>query len=638
MTKEQLISTMPEEFINWHIERAVWGILGPHLKIIDEILSKKNIEHDWEATDSITFPIKQGIGRGINKFLIEREGEHSSYTHIKDLLDYLKGIKECENICYFIDVFKDTNVALDCPFQNMLIHRLFDLLEEEEEVTKEDLEALRKHTSIFLEENKEDISHTILSLLDLNGDNIILDYKFKLDRILVKKYDHCREYTNEIFIEDLYIILPMKLKRVSDILGIKSHFTVEEVLGYFFAHPHLNNGMGTHGFCLGTAPISNYMYQDFPSKLDTVELYLYWGGFIEELLEFLHTESSIGVPYTSMDEIQREKIKLDRSIREEYSKDIENSIPEIETRELYNFIPKDFFNFSKRDVLILENLRLLKKLGVNDVFHPIEPFANYLVYNSISTLRVDEVLNEMIRGDLFYDCGEDPGEVSEGLPYIREIEVTREISDLFKEALSKILFKTLSSYILQYGLPFGSDSSNFTTIKVDTDMNLLYSRLSEIFNNMVNMFVKTNLHEEPYFKHRKYLAFLFKSRACFVPINIKDNKIHLILPKKTSSGSSLQDIINRFENIVSSGSEGYDIKFKGEIITQSYDDIEEYIKDFVKREINIDKIDKSKDREREINNILKLIDFAGINPVLYLILLIKLSHASTKSKEIIARG
>lgn len=637
MTKEQLISTMPEEFINWHIERAVWGILGPHLKIIDEILSKKNIEHDWEAID-ISHHVKQGIGCGINEFLIGKEENTYCYLHIKDLLDYLKGIKECENICYFIDVFKDTNAALDCPFQNMLIHRLFDLFEEEEEVTKEDLEALRKHTLIFLKENKEDISHTILSQLDLDEDTTILIYKFKLDRILVKKYDPRREYVNETFIEDLYIHLPMKQKRVAEILGVKSHFTVEEVLSYFFSHPHLNGGMGTHSFCLGTAPISNYMYQDFPSKLDTVELYLYWGGFIEELLEFLHTESSIGVPYTSMDEVQREKIKLDRSIKEEYSNDIENPIPEIETYELYNFIPKDFFNSSKRDVIIFENLRLLKRLGVSDVFHSIDPFANYLVYNSNRILRVDEVLNEMIRGDLFYDRGEDPGELPEGLPYIGDIEVTREISTLFKGALSEILFKTLSSYILQYGFSFGSNSSNFTTIKVDTDMNLLYSRLSEIFNNMVNMFVKTKLYEEPYFKHRKYLAFLFKSRACFVPINIKDNKIHLILPKKENHESNLQDIINKFDDIVSSYSKEYDIKFKGEIITQSYDGIEEYIKDFVKRELNINKIDKSEDREKEINNILKLIDFAGINPVLYLILLIKLSHASTKSKEIIARG
>ena len=637
MTKEQLISTMPEEFIDWHIERAVWGILGPHLKILNEILSKKNIEYDWEVVN-ISYCIKQDIGRGINEFLIERQGESSSYIHIKSLLDYLKSIKECENICYFMDIFKDTNAALDCPFQSRLIRRLFDLFEEEEEVTKEDLEALRKHTSIFLEENKEDISHFILLQLDLNEDTTVLNYKFKLDRILVKKYDHNREYVNEYFLEDLYIILPMKLKRIADILGIKSHFSVEEVLSYFSSHPHLNGGMGTHSFCLGTAPVSNYMYQDFPSKVDTVELYLYWGGFIEELLEYLHTESSIGVPYISIDEIQRNKIKLDRSIREEYSKDSEDPVPEIETRELYNFIPKDFFNSSKRDILILENLRLLKRLGVDYVFHSLEPFSNYLVYNSISILRVDEVLNEMIRGDIFYDCGVDPGELPGGLPYIGDIEVTREISTLFKKALSEILFKTLSSYILQYGFSYGNDSDNFTTVKIDIDMNLLYSRISEIFNNMVNMFVKTKLYEEPYFKYRKYLAFLFKSRACFVPISIKDNKIHLILPKKTDSNSNLQDIKNRFEDIVDSSPGGCDIMFKGKIITQSYDDIEEYIEDFVKRELNISNVNKNKDREEEINNILKLIDFAGINPVLYLILIIKLSHASTKSKEIIARG
>ena len=94
MTKEQLISTMPGEFIDWHIERAVWGILGPHLKILNEILSKKNIEYDWEAMD-ISYCIKQNIGCGINEFLIERQGESSPYVHIKSLLDYLKSIKEC---------------------------------------------------------------------------------------------------------------------------------------------------------------------------------------------------------------------------------------------------------------------------------------------------------------------------------------------------------------------------------------------------------------------------------------------------------------------------------------------------------------------------------------------------------------
>lgn len=264
----------------------------------------------------------------------------------------------------------------DMPLEEYLykeINKAIDSLEEDKPLFK----------AKFLDDMVDSFSNSMPSC------SIIIKY----DSIKVTKFDYNREEDCSREIKDLYVRVEIGYSRVLSVSGTKSKYTVAEIVKEYFVHPHaelLGRGGVFSRFCLGFAPISNFIAYSMPKYSDSIELELYSHSMLEELSNFLKTESSIGRPFMSIKDLNF----IDNEIVSNFSNLASFELKELERTDGAGFLKSNFKvlslnyavrgnNYYKKDADILDGVNNISTVLPSGYYYREKDFKIWEILSGI---------------------------------------------------------------------------------------------------------------------------------------------------------------------------------------------------------------------------------------------------------------